>query len=89
MATASAPWTICVPRRGQPAPVRSGGKSRPKLRVLARSSPADKLTLCNGLNKSLLFGDKQKVAKLRKEFNIDIYPDRQVVAMTGDGMATT
>ena len=57
----------------------------PKLRVLARSSPQDKLTLCNGLNKSTLFADKEACAKLRDEFNILIYPDRQVVAMTGDG----
>ena len=57
----------------------------PKLRVLARSSPADKLTLCNGLNKSMLFQDKKTCADLKRDFDIDIYPDRQVVAMTGDG----
>ena len=57
----------------------------PKLRVLARSSPADKLTLCNGLNKSMLFADKAKCSALKRDFGIEIYPDRQVVAMTGDG----
>merc|ERR1712054_643923 len=57
----------------------------PKLRVLARSSPQDKLTLCNGLNKSTLYADKATVKQLKKDFDIDIYPDRQVVAMTGDG----
>ncbi|KAL7540993.1 hypothetical protein ACHAXR_010547 [Thalassiosira sp. AJA248-18] len=41
----------------------------PHLRVLARSSPDDKLTLAHGLN----------------EDNIHVFPDRQVVAMTGDG----
>eukprot|EP00002_Diphylleia_rotans_P002961 TRINITY_DN1196_c0_g1_i1.p1 TRINITY_DN1196_c0_g1~~TRINITY_DN1196_c0_g1_i1.p1 ORF type:complete len:1056 (+),score=254.28 TRINITY_DN1196_c0_g1_i1:49-3216(+) len=39
----------------------------PQLRVLARSSPADKFTLVTGLLQS------------------DLYPDRQVVAVTGDG----
>ena len=56
----------------------------PYLRVMARSSPEDKLTLANGLNKSLLFADKEAVAKFAEE-GITIFPDRQVVAMTGDG----
>lgn len=51
---------------------------------MARSSPDDKLTLANGLNKSLLFADKERVAQLAAE-GIYVYPDRQVVAMTGDG----
>ena len=56
----------------------------PYLRVLARSSPDDKLTLANGLNKSMLFENRQVVAELENE-QISIFPDRQVVAMTGDG----
>ena len=57
----------------------------PHLRVLARSSPDDKLTLAHGLNQSTLFTDKSACRKLKKEDNIDVFPDRQVVAMTGDG----
>mmetsp|Transcript_11339 Transcript_11339/g.32663 ORF Transcript_11339/g.32663 Transcript_11339/m.32663 type:complete len:1185 (-) Transcript_11339:552-4106(-) len=57
----------------------------PFLRVLARSSPDDKLTLAHGLNQSALFADKAICKKLKNEDNIDIFPDRQVIAMTGDG----
>jgi len=57
----------------------------PHLRVLARSSPDDKLTLAHGLNQSMLFEDKERVRQLLEEHNITIFPDRQVVAMTGDG----
>jgi P-type Ca2+ transporter type 2B len=57
----------------------------PRLRVLARSSPDDKLTLAHGLNQSNIFADKELCAKLLKEEGIKIFPDRQVVAMTGDG----
>jgi len=57
----------------------------PYLRVLARSSPDDKLTLAKGLNGSRLFEDKEKVRSLAQNDNIVIFPDRQVVAMTGDG----
>jgi Ca2+ transporting ATPase len=57
----------------------------PYLRVLARSSPEDKLTLANGLNQSLLFQDQETVTKLANSEGIHIFPDRQVVAMTGDG----
>jgi Ca2+ transporting ATPase len=57
----------------------------PHLRVLARSSPDDKLTLAHGLNQSTLFADKVTCKKLLKEDNITIFPDRQVIAMTGDG----
>jgi Ca2+ transporting ATPase len=57
----------------------------PHLRVLARSSPDDKLTLAHGLNQSTLFADKEQCKKLLKEHNITIFPDRQVIAMTGDG----
>ena len=55
------------------------------MRVLARSSPEDKLTLANGLNQSLLFQDKETCERLKSEDGIVIFPDRQVVAMTGDG----
>lgn len=57
----------------------------PYLRVLARSSPDDKLTLAHGLNKSTLFENADLCKKLKAEHGIDIFPDRQVVAMTGDG----
>jgi P-type Ca2+ transporter type 2B len=57
----------------------------PHLRVLARSSPDDKLTLAHGLNQSNLFADKETCAKLLREDGIKVFPDRQVVAMTGDG----
>jgi len=48
----------------------------PYLRVLARSSPEDKLTLAKGLNQSQLFADKKKVEKLARE-GITVFPDRQ------------
>lgn len=57
----------------------------PRLRVLARSSPDDKLTLAHGLNQSTLFADKVACERFKKEEGIDIFPDRQVIAMTGDG----
>jgi Ca2+ transporting ATPase len=56
----------------------------PRLRVLARSSPDDKLTLAHGLNQSNLYADKHEVKRLLDE-GIIVFPDRQVVAMTGDG----
>jgi Ca2+ transporting ATPase len=57
----------------------------PHLRVLARSSPDDKLTLAHGLNQSNLYADNAACKKLLKDDNIKIFPDRQVIAMTGDG----
>ena len=54
----------------------------PYLRVLARSSPDDKLTLANGLNKSMLFENRQVVAELENE-QISIFPDRQVFVDKG------
>jgi len=57
----------------------------PRLRVLARSSPDDKLTLAHGLNQSNLFADKEFCKKILESDGIKIFPDRQVVAMTGDG----
>jgi P-type Ca2+ transporter type 2B len=57
----------------------------PHLRVLARSSPDDKLTLAHGLNQSTLYANKEACARLQREHNITIFPDRQVIAMTGDG----
>jgi len=50
----------------------------PHLRVLARSSPEDKYVLVSGLCESELFSTE--VGK-----RLPIYPDRQVVAVTGDG----
>ena len=52
---------------------------------MARCDPQDKNTLAHGLNKSLLFQDAAAVAKLKTEEQITVFPDRQVVAMTGDG----
>ena len=57
----------------------------PHLRVLARSSPDDKLTLAHGLNQSNLYADKATCDRLLKHDGINIFPDRQVIAMTGDG----
>eukprot|EP00934_Nitzschia_sp_Nitz4_P007245 Nitzschia sp. Nitz4//scaffold135_size62275//37135//40838//NITZ4_006354-RA/size62275-augustus-gene-0.4-mRNA-1//1//CDS//3329535575//7235//frame0 len=57
----------------------------PHLRVLARSSPDDKLTLAHGLNQSTIFADKDICRRLKRDHGITIFPDRQVVAMTGDG----
>merc|ERR1719512_65068 len=57
----------------------------PYLRVLARSSPDDKLTLAKGLNASNLYLDKPLCRQLLRDEKIDIFPDRQVIAMTGDG----
>ncbi|KAF4695204.1 hypothetical protein FOZ60_005528 [Perkinsus olseni] len=48
----------------------------PRLRVLARSSPSDKYVLVSGLNESELYSTEAGV-------NLGIYPDRQVVAVTG------
>jgi P-type Ca2+ transporter type 2B len=57
----------------------------PYLRVLARSSPDDKLTLAHGLNQSNLFADVEQCKILERDHGIKVFPDRQVVAMTGDG----
>lgn len=57
----------------------------PHLRVLARSSPDDKLTLAHGLNQSNLYADKVVCEQLLHQDSIKIFPDRQVIAMTGDG----
>jgi len=57
----------------------------PRLRVLARSSPEDKLTLASGLRSSSLYTDKEKRQQLISEEDITIFEDKQVVAMTGDG----
>ena len=50
----------------------------PKLRVLARSSPTDKYLLVSGIRDSELYLTDEGV-------QLGIYPDRQVVAVTGDG----
>jgi soluble P-type ATPase len=57
----------------------------PKLRVLARCQPEDKLTLVRGLRHSELFRDQARCASLLSEHGIKIFPDYQVVAVTGDG----
>jgi len=50
----------------------------PYLRVLARSSPEDKHTLVSGLCESELYATPEGR-------QLPIYPDRQIVAVTGDG----
>ncbi|CAK9021457.1 Plasma membrane calcium-transporting ATPase 3 (PMCA3) (Plasma membrane calcium ATPase isoform 3) (Plasma membrane calcium pump isoform 3) [Durusdinium trenchii] len=57
----------------------------PKLRVLARCQPEDKLTLVRGLRTSKVFLDEARCASLRRDHDIEIFPDFQVVAVTGDG----
>jgi len=56
----------------------------PKLRVMARCQPQDKLTLVKGLMNSELYSMEDKV-KMLADQGIKIYPDKQVVAVTGDG----
>jgi len=57
----------------------------PKLRVMSRCQPQDKLTLVKGLMDSDLYAMEEKVNMLRNVEGISIYPDKQVVAVTGDG----
>jgi len=57
----------------------------PYLRVLARSSPDDKLTLARGLCNSRLYTNREFCDHLWQKEKIRIFPDQQVVAMTGDG----
>jgi len=57
----------------------------PTLRVLARCQPEDKLTLVRGIKKSVIFKDARRCAKLYDDHGIAIFPDYQVVAVTGDG----
>ncbi|KAL3822834.1 hypothetical protein ACHAXA_011471 [Cyclostephanos tholiformis] len=57
----------------------------PHLRVMARSSPDDKLMLAHGLTQSTLYTDQSACDQLKNDDNISVFPDRQVVAMTGDG----
>jgi magnesium-transporting ATPase (P-type) len=57
----------------------------PKLRVLARCQPEDKLTLVRGMRASELFRDRAACERLKQEHGIRIFPDYQVVAVTGDG----
>ena len=55
----------------------------PYLRVLARSSPEDKVTLATGLKSSKLYQDSHALRQLKG--CVTVFPDQQVVAMTGDG----
>ena len=57
----------------------------PKLRVLARCQPEDKLTLVTGMRRSKVFEQAETVARLKADFDISVFPDQQVVAVTGDG----
>jgi len=57
----------------------------PYLRVMARCDPSDKKVLADGLNRSLICENAAEVERFKREEGIIIFPDRQVVAMTGDG----
>lgn len=56
----------------------------PYLRVMGRSSPDDKLTLAKGLMDSRIYEQTKRMQELAAE-GVHIFPDGQVVAMTGDG----
>jgi magnesium-transporting ATPase (P-type) len=80
-----------APAKSYGKPVRAGhvnqeelDKIWPKLRVMARCQPQDKLTLVKGLMQSKVYQKQPILDKLEKE-GISIYPDKQVVAVTGDG----
>eukprot|EP00658_Telonema_sp_P-2_P029118 TRINITY_DN221_c0_g1_i1.p1 TRINITY_DN221_c0_g1~~TRINITY_DN221_c0_g1_i1.p1 ORF type:complete len:1329 (+),score=417.48 TRINITY_DN221_c0_g1_i1:126-4112(+) len=57
----------------------------PKLRVMARCHPLDKLTLVSGLMESEVCFDKSRRMQLLNDENVWIFSDNQVVAVTGDG----
>ena len=57
----------------------------PRLRVMARCQPEDKLTLVQGLMESTVYANKDVLTALKEKENITIYPDAQIVAVTGDG----
>eukprot|EP00529_Nitzschia_sp_RCC80_P007988 CAMPEP_0113493674 /NCGR_PEP_ID=MMETSP0014_2-20120614/28713_1 /TAXON_ID=2857 /ORGANISM="Nitzschia sp." /LENGTH=1331 /DNA_ID=CAMNT_0000387543 /DNA_START=245 /DNA_END=4238 /DNA_ORIENTATION=+ /assembly_acc=CAM_ASM_000159 len=57
----------------------------PTLRVLARCQPEDKLTLVRGMRKSRVFLDENRCEALYQQHGIEIFPDFQIVAVTGDG----
>jgi len=57
----------------------------PRLRVMARCQPEDKLTLVQGLMESTVYAKADVLKQLKDDENITIYPDAQIVAVTGDG----
>merc|ERR1711871_1740587 len=57
----------------------------PRLRVMARCQPEDKLTLVQGLMESTVYAKVDVLKELKDKENITIYPDAQIVAVTGDG----
>jgi Ca2+ transporting ATPase len=57
----------------------------PLLRVLSRCQPEDKLVLVSGLRTSNVFRDSARIKALMDEHSIKVFPDYQVVAVTGDG----
>lgn len=80
-----------APAKSYGKPVRAGhvnqqelDKIWPKLRVMARCQPQDKLTLVKGLMKSEVYRKQDLLDDLENE-GISIYPDKQIVAVTGDG----
>ena len=52
---------------------------------MARCQPEDKLTLVQGLMESTVYANKEVLTALKEKENITIYPDAQIVAVTGDG----
>jgi magnesium-transporting ATPase (P-type) len=56
----------------------------PRLRVMARCHPDDKLTLVAGMMESQVHNKHELMEKLEGD-GIEIFPDAQVVAVTGDG----
>ena len=56
----------------------------PRLRVMARCHPDDKLTLVAGLMESQVHENRAMMSKLEGE-GYEVFTDNQVVAVTGDG----
>jgi Ca2+ transporting ATPase len=57
----------------------------PRLRILARASPSDKYIFVKGMCDSKLYESKQSIESEFFDHGLAIFPDRQIVAVTGDG----
>ena len=57
-------------------------------KVLARSSPDDKLTWAKGLNASLMIQDKERRRKLKVLEDIDVFLDSQISDIGGQVLAS-
>ena len=60
----------------------------PICKVLARSSPDDKLTWAKGLNASLMIQDKERRRKLKVLEDIDVFLDSQISDIGGQVLAS-